>query len=111
MDHAGRPESRRRLREEGRHALPVRGGEATTFDIVCEGRSPCVASARFVPAGARFQGRIAMRMGGKTMTMTGGAVRPPQGRSRRRIALLTPLASRKQKGECGRIRINFATLL
>ncbi len=47
-----------------------RVGNTLTFDIACEGRNAARATARDVLAPDSFQGRIAMQMGGKTMTMT-----------------------------------------
>lgn len=45
-------------------------GNALTFDIVCEGRNQASAAAAYVLATDSFRGRIAMRMGGKNMTMS-----------------------------------------
>ena len=45
-------------------------GDTLTFDIVCPGGNAAVASARYVLGPDTFQGRIAMKMGGKNMTMT-----------------------------------------
>lgn len=45
-------------------------GNELTFDIACEGRNAAHATARYVLAPTSFRGRIAMRMGGKNMTMT-----------------------------------------
>lgn len=47
-----------------------REGGAVTFDIVCPGGNAAKASARFDVTPNGFQGRIAMNMGGKNMTMT-----------------------------------------
>ena len=41
-----------------------------TFDIICPGINTAIASARYVIAQQSFEGRIAMKMGGKNMTMT-----------------------------------------
>ncbi len=45
-------------------------GSLLTFDIVCEGTNAARASASYTLAGETFRGRIAMRMGGKNMTMS-----------------------------------------
>lgn len=45
-------------------------GKNLNFDIFCEGKNTAKATARFVLAPERFQGRIVMQMGGKNMTMT-----------------------------------------
>lgn len=45
-------------------------GRDLTFEITCEGKNAAKASARYVLAPERFQGRITMQMGGKNMTMT-----------------------------------------
>lgn len=45
-------------------------GTGLGFDILCEGKNTAKATARFVLATERFQGRIVMQMGGKNMTMT-----------------------------------------
>ena len=47
-----------------------RAGDALTFEIVCPGGNQAVASARYTIAPQRFTGVIAMKMGGKNMTMT-----------------------------------------
>ncbi|MEA1833883.1 DUF3617 family protein [Methylobacterium durans] len=47
-----------------------RDGAELTFDIACEGRNAASGSARYVLSPGAFRGRIAMRMGGKNMTMT-----------------------------------------
>ncbi|GJD48392.1 hypothetical protein OPKNFCMD_1110 [Methylobacterium crusticola] len=49
---------------------PHREGEALTFAIVCAGRNEAQGSAAYVLAPEAFRGRIAMRLGGKNMTMT-----------------------------------------
>jgi uncharacterized protein DUF3617 len=53
---------------------PVRnvrlGADWLTFDIVCGGGNAAIASATYTLAADRFEGRIAMKMGGKNMTMT-----------------------------------------
>ncbi|GEP00686.1 DUF3617 domain-containing protein [Methylobacterium haplocladii] len=41
-----------------------------TFAIACDGKNAARATARYVLAPERFQGRITMQMGGKNMTMT-----------------------------------------
>lgn len=45
-------------------------GEALRFAIRCPGRNAAQASAAYRIGPAGFTGRIAMRMGGKNMTMT-----------------------------------------
>lgn len=45
-------------------------GNTLTFDIVCEGANAARASATYTLAAQHFQGWIAMKMGGKDMTMT-----------------------------------------
>jgi Protein of unknown function (DUF3617) len=45
-------------------------GAALSFDIVCPGGNAAVASASYRLAGDAFDGRIAMKLGGKNMTMT-----------------------------------------
>lgn len=47
-----------------------REGAALAFDIACAGGNAAIASAKYVLAPNAFQGRIAMKMGGKNMTMT-----------------------------------------
>lgn len=47
-----------------------REGEELAFEIRCEGRNAAAASARYRLAAERFEGRIALRMGGKNMTLT-----------------------------------------
>jgi hypothetical protein len=47
-----------------------REGEALGYAIVCEGRNQGQASAVYRLAPEGFEGRIAMRLGGKNMTMT-----------------------------------------
>lgn len=47
-----------------------RDGSEITFEIACEGRNAASGSARYVLSPGAFRGRIAMRMGGKNMTMT-----------------------------------------
>lgn len=44
-------------------------GRVLTFDIVCEGTNAARASASYTLSETAFHGRIAMRMGGKNMTM------------------------------------------
>lgn len=52
-------------------ASPARRvGDAITFEIACPGHNAARAVARYVFTGDRFEGRIAMTMGGKNMTMT-----------------------------------------
>lgn len=54
-------------------ACPIKNvgqqGEVLTFDIVCEGTDAGRASAVFSLEQQAFEGRIAIRMGGKNMTM------------------------------------------
>ena len=45
-------------------------GDTLTFDIACPGGNAAIASAKYVLGAQTFQGRIAMKMGGKNMTMT-----------------------------------------
>jgi hypothetical protein len=45
-------------------------GDTLTFDLVCEGHNQAIASAKYTLAAQRFDGAIAMKMGGKNMTMT-----------------------------------------
>ena len=45
-------------------------GDTLTFDIKCPGGNAAVASAKYILLGQRFDARIAMKMGGKNMTMT-----------------------------------------
>jgi hypothetical protein len=45
-------------------------GDTLTFEIVCPGRNQAVGSARYTVAPRHFTGVIAMKMGGKNMTMT-----------------------------------------
>ena len=47
-----------------------RDGNTLTFDIVCKGGNAARASAKYVLAPTGFDGTIAMKMGGKNMTMT-----------------------------------------
>jgi Protein of unknown function (DUF3617) len=47
-----------------------RDGAALRFDLVCEGRGAAWAHAVYKLMPAAFEGRIAMVMGGKNMTMT-----------------------------------------
>jgi hypothetical protein len=47
-----------------------RDGDAILFEIVCDGVNSGKAYALYDLAGDRFQGSIAMTMGGKNMTMT-----------------------------------------
>jgi len=47
-----------------------REGKALAFEIVCEGTNAARASASYTLAGDAFHGRIAMKMGGKNMTMS-----------------------------------------
>ncbi|GJE61317.1 DUF3617 domain-containing protein [Methylobacterium trifolii] len=47
-----------------------RMGDELTFEIRCAGRNAAWATARYVLGPDRFEGRIAMQMGGKNMTMT-----------------------------------------
>lgn len=47
-----------------------REGRSLTFEIVCDGLNMARARAAFTLAESRFDGRIAMVMGGKNMTMT-----------------------------------------
>lgn len=41
-----------------------------TFDIVCQGGNAAIGSAKYVLKADAFEGRIAMKMGGKNMTMS-----------------------------------------
>lgn len=45
-------------------------GKALQFDIVCPGTNAAIGSAKYVLLQDRFEGSIAMKMGGKNMTMT-----------------------------------------
>jgi hypothetical protein len=45
-------------------------GSILTFDIKCDGQNSAVGSARYELDGQQFSGTIAMKMGGKNMTMT-----------------------------------------
>jgi Protein of unknown function (DUF3617) len=45
-------------------------GKMLTFDIVCEGTNAAQASATYAFDHQGFEGRIAMKMGGKNMTMS-----------------------------------------
>ena len=45
-------------------------GDTLTFDIKCPGGNAASASAKYTLLGQRFDARIAMKMGGKNMTMT-----------------------------------------
>jgi hypothetical protein len=45
-------------------------GDTLTFDIICLGGNQAVGSARYTVAPQHFTGVIAMKMGGKNMTMT-----------------------------------------
>jgi hypothetical protein len=45
-------------------------GTDLSFDIVCEGRGAAKARATYTLLPGAFEGRIAMVMGGKNMTMT-----------------------------------------
>jgi Protein of unknown function (DUF3617) len=45
-------------------------GNTLTFDIICPGVNQATASARYTVSAQRFTGVIAMKMGGKNMTMT-----------------------------------------
>jgi hypothetical protein len=47
-----------------------RSGADLSFDIVCEGRDGAKARAAYTLTSGGFEGRIAMVMGGKNMTMT-----------------------------------------
>ncbi|WP_374310392.1 DUF3617 domain-containing protein [Methylocella sp.] len=47
-----------------------RDGAELSFDIACPGPNAAKAYALFAVRGERFEGRIAMNMGGKNMTMT-----------------------------------------
>jgi hypothetical protein len=47
-----------------------RDGATLRFDIVCEGRGAAMARAVYTLMPRAFEGRIAMVMGGKNMTMT-----------------------------------------
>jgi hypothetical protein len=47
-----------------------REGAMLRFDILCEGRGAAWARAVYTLGPAAFEGRIAMTMGGKNMTMT-----------------------------------------
>ena len=45
-------------------------GDTLTFEIICPGANQAVGSARYTVAPQHFTGVIAMKMGGKNMTMT-----------------------------------------
>jgi hypothetical protein len=45
-------------------------GDTLTFDVICPGGNQAVGSARYTVAPQHFTGVIAMKMGGKNMTMT-----------------------------------------
>ena len=45
-------------------------GDMLTFDIACPGGNAAIGTARYTLFADRFEGRIAMKMGGKNMTMT-----------------------------------------
>lgn len=45
-------------------------GQSLTFDLICQGHNQAIARASFTLHGDRFDGAIAMKMGGKNMTMT-----------------------------------------
>lgn len=45
-------------------------GDTLTFDIACPGGNAAIGSAKYVLGAQSFRGRIAMKMGGKNMTMT-----------------------------------------
>ena len=47
-----------------------RDGGTLAFDVVCEGTNAARAAASYTLAGDAFRGRIAMKMGGKNMTMS-----------------------------------------
>ncbi|MGH6912843.1 MAG: DUF3617 domain-containing protein [Geminicoccales bacterium] len=47
-----------------------RNGATLSFDIVCDGRNAAKGRAVYTLMPRRFEGRIAMVMGGKNMTMT-----------------------------------------
>lgn len=52
-------------------ARNVRAGAVwLSFEIVCAGGNAATASAAYMLAADRFEGRIAMKMGGKNMTIT-----------------------------------------
>jgi uncharacterized protein DUF3617 len=69
----------------GRHGLPalshlnplrkcaasnvLLNGSALSFDIVCPGNDAAVGSAKYTMQADRFDGAIAVKMGGKNMTM------------------------------------------
>ncbi len=48
----------------------LQDGDTLTFDIVCKGGNAARASAKYTLAASSFDGTIAMKMGGKNMTMT-----------------------------------------
>jgi len=45
-------------------------GSSLTFDVVCPGVNAATGSARYTFRAQGFDGAIAMKMGGKNMTMT-----------------------------------------
>ncbi|HEU0058589.1 MAG TPA: DUF3617 family protein, partial [Hyphomicrobiaceae bacterium] len=45
-------------------------GSTLSFEIVCPGGNAAMASASYRLAGTAFDGRIAMKLGGKNMTLT-----------------------------------------
>lgn len=45
-------------------------GGILSFDIVCPGGNAAIGSAKYTMRGQGFDGAIAMKMGGKNMTMT-----------------------------------------
>jgi hypothetical protein len=45
-------------------------GGTLSFDIVCPGGNAAIGSAKFATRAQGFEGAIAMKMGGKNMTMT-----------------------------------------
>lgn len=47
-----------------------RSGTSLNYDITCPGRVPARALARYTVAADRFDGRIAITLGAKNMTMT-----------------------------------------
>lgn len=61
-------------------------GDTLTFDIICPGGNQAVASARYTLGAQRFSGAIAMKMGGKNMTMT-------ERQTGRRIGACAPASS------------------
>ncbi|MDR7038912.1 hypothetical protein J2X36_003684 [Methylobacterium sp. BE186] len=48
----------------------IRDGASLSFVIACEGRNAAWGHAAYTLSPTGFEGRIAMRMGGKNMTMT-----------------------------------------